>query len=197
MFYDQKALAERVKRKQKSFLVRVSVILALMATSVLFIVLNLNSNLTFGSILAFLILFYPLAKAVKRFRPLTLFSREIRGVNVKEHEVGLQKDPMDRIRRSRRPAMPYTFENFSEPPRRIRGTVYLRTDDGNVKRITGLRLEHMELYRDGDTLFKPGGAAYPQVECRIPEAQPCPLCGTMNKNTDSACHTCGLKIVSN
>ena len=194
--YDLNALALSVKKRRRAFLVRAAVIIALIAISVLLIALDINLDVTFAATIVALVLIGMLVRRAKRFRIFVLFGNEIKGVNIKEHEVGIQRDPMDRIRRSRRPAMPHTFENLKEPPRKIRGTVFVRCEDGSIKKITGLGARHMEFYEDGDLLFKPSGAAFPLVLSRSPLRQPCPKCGAFNTAERSDCHSCALPILS-
>ena len=135
-------------------------------------------------------------KTVRRYHPLVLFSKDVRGINIKEHEFVVTNR---RMTFSARKVMPRvntsTFtggKTRTKPP--TSAIVYLRLKDGNVTYIDKLFNAQTDIYEIGDTLYKYPGTRFPIILNREVEAMPCPLCGTANKNTEPHCITCGLKI---
>lgn len=197
MTYDFEMLALRIQKRKKAFLTRLYAVLALVVLSLCVIVYNLDKTATFiaGAVI-FVSLLYMCFSWMKQ-NPAVLFSKEIEGVNVKEHEYiervsqGLLKGT------SRRPLLPHTYANRKSgvPRHLIRGTVYLRLPNEDVTSWSGLFPKHMDIYEEGDTLYKPAGARFMIVTSREVKEQPCPLCGAINTKENKECHGCGLLIV--
>jgi hypothetical protein len=125
-----------------------------------------------------------------------LFSKEITGINIKEHEfaiVNLRPTFSARIIMPRRNTS--SFANRSRRTKPPTGAiVYLRVADDDVAYIDGLTNAQTDIYEIGDTLYKYPGTRYPIIIGRKTISQPCPLCGTANKESEPECITCGLPI---
>ena len=197
MTYDFEMLMVRIEKKKKAFLTRLYTVIALIVLSLCVMVYHFDKTATFiaGAVI-FTSLLYMCFSFMKH-NPAVLFSKEIEGENVKEHEYiervsqGLLKGT------SRRPNLPHTYANRKSgvPRHLIRGTVYLRLANGDVTSWSGLYPKHMEIYEEGDTLYKPAGARFMIVTSREVKEQPCPLCGAINTKENKECHGCGLLIV--
>ena len=172
--------------------------LALLALilGIVFLVLDLNNTMFFSGILIIIFSLIFIYVLCNKYSPAILFSREIKGENIKEHiyEVYVRRGI---ALRPRQVGMGYGGQPLSHTrmaKASLRSAVYLRLDDGSIKEIRNMRVEHVELYEDGDLLLKYAGTKYPVITNRESERQPCPICGTINLKKDGACITCKLTI---
>ena len=197
MTYDLEDLARRVYQKRKRFLLRMSAAVGLILVGACLMLWNFDTTLTFLSgVVIFACLIF-ICHTVLRLSPATLFARAIEGVNVKEHEYIAQRTQGVLKGSSRVPHLPYTYANRKStvPRHLIRGSVYLRLEDGTFTVCSGLFPVHMDIYEEGDLLYKPEGARFLLVRGRELKEQPCPLCGTLNTKEQHAGVGCGLLIV--
>ncbi|MBR7116695.1 MAG: hypothetical protein IKC87_03205 [Clostridia bacterium] len=200
--YDSKEIERIVKKKKTAIIIEISVILALMVAAMILLILNVNGTVTFISIVAELALLFAIYKIFDVQSPSTWFSKEIRGVNIKEDEYISRKAygpglrwHQEGSRPGPQPFAPNTGANKRSTPPNVRGRVYLRLDDGNVVAISSLYKSHTELFSEGDILLKYAGTQFPIVVSREMSKQPCPICGEINDMSSDACHTCGLVIM--
>ena len=197
MIYDFDELAKRVKSSKRSFVIKLLVYIAVSAGAIVACALLNNEVLIIPTVLIVAVMVLFSARVIKRSSPLSLFSSEIKGYNIKEYEYSAPRNEHVNVGypKARMVTMPHTFANRKSIPPHLRGRVYLRLENGNIKEIGGLYKAHMEIYEDGDLLFKPRGARFPIVLCREVTEQPCPCCGEVNSPTDATCSGCGLGIV--
>ena len=197
MSYDFEMLEIRIEKKKKAFLTRLYTVLALIVTSLAVTIYNFDKTVTFiGGAVIFASLLYLCFTWLKQ-NPAILFSKALEGVNIKEHEYIEQQSQGLLKGTSRRPNLPLTYANrkTSVPRHLLRGTVFLRLKNGDVTSWNGQFIKHMEIYEEGDTLYKPAGARFFIVTSRDVKEQPCPLCGAINTKEHKECHGCGLLIV--
>ena len=198
MTYDLEMIAIRIEKKKKAFFTRLSIIAVLDVCSVAVMLCNFNKTVSFlgGAVIfiSLIALFY----IWQRYNPAILFSGAIEGVNIKEHEYVERQSQGALAGTSRRPSLPHTYanrKNNGTPRHLLRGTVFLSLPSGDVTSWSGQYIKHMEIYEEGDTLYKPAGARFMIVTSREVKEQPCPLCGAINKKEHSECQNCGLLIV--
>lgn len=195
MHYNVNMIAEKVRIRKKKFLIRSAIFVSLLFACIAIMIFTDSDNLFFCSALAFAITVFLEFRTFKKFAPGVIFSREIKGENIKEHEISLSSAGGMRMSH-RTVVMPNTSENRKPPRRRIRGSVYLKEENENIAEISNLSEQHMNFYEDGDILLKYAGTKFPIVISRPVDIQPCPICGRINRNTDNACRTCGLEITN-
>lgn len=199
MEYDLEMIAQRIQKQRKHFLCRMGVGVGLIFASLAVMLLNFNITATFvGGVIIFASLYW-IANTLIKQPPAVLFSRAMEGVNIKEHEYIARQTQGGMLKgTSRIPHLPYTYSNrkTSVPHHLVRGRVYLRFEDGNVTSWSGLFPKHMDIYEEGDLLYKPSGARFFYVKGRDVKEQPCPLCGAVNKKESTECTGCGLFIVT-
>ena len=193
--YDEKELAKRVSKKRKAFLIYFFLDIALLAASITLLILNINETVFFISTIATALSVMFLFTLCNSFSPAVLFSSEIRGKNIKEdvYEVYVRRGFGLSPRQAGMRYGGHPISHTRMAKGRLRSSVYLRLENGDIFEIRGLRVEHTELYEDGDLLCKPAGAKYPIILGRHIERQPCPLCGAINTESADACINCGLK----
>lgn len=200
MGYDREEIENRIFRKRKIFIIYTLSLLLCMIVALIFILVGWKDTLTFVMIVALLFSLGALSLVCSKFTPAILFRSEIRGTNILEVEyvsarntsrMGLSRPKGSQFRlRFGSGANKKTIHNG-----RIRSTVYLRLDDGNVHAISDLYKSSTDIYEIGDILVKYAGAKYPVIENRTVQRQPCPLCGEVNDMTRDACASCNLKIL--
>ena len=186
----------RIAKQKRKFLAVFAVDLFALIGGIVFLLLDINNALFFRGIIIIAFTLLYMWCIFEKYSPKTLFSKELKGENIKEdvYEVYVRRGV---ALRPKQVGMPYGGRPLSHTRMAktlLRSAVYLRLEDGNIKEIRGMRVEHVELYEDGDTLFKYAGTSYPIILSRETERQPCPLCGTINLTKDDACIHCGLKI---
>ena len=169
--------------------------LALLLGTAGFVFIN-DTTLQFLSLALLVSSLFFTFKTIKKYPPRILWAKEVRGINVKEHEY---YQPYQRGGYGMR-SMKYgnrfrsVGSNPTPPNSKLKAKVYLRLDDGSVKEIGELSKAHTDIYLDGDELVRYEGVRYPVIAGRRAERQPCPICGTVNGSERDACF-CGLSIV--
>ena len=200
--YDSKEIEKIVKQKRKILITEFAIIITLMIVALVLLIVNINSTVTFICIIAELALLFVIYKIFDVQSPSIWFSKEIRGVNIKEDEYVSRRTPGPGLSwrqvggpASPQPFAPNTGANRRRTPSNIRSRVYLQLEDGNIVTISTLYKSHTELFVEGDTLLKYAGTHFPIVVSREMQKQPCPICGEVNDMSADACHNCGLGIV--
>ena len=200
--YDFNEVEKIVKQKRKKLITEFAIIVALMLIALILLIININSNVTFICIVAELASLFAIYKIFDVQSPSIWFSKEIRGVNIKEDEYVSKKTPGSGLNwrqvggpASPAPIAPNTGANRRRTPPNIRSRVYLQLEDGNIVTISTLYKSHTELFVEGDTLLKCAGTHFPIVVSRTMKKQPCPICGEVNDMSTDACHNCGLGII--
>ena len=127
------------------------------------------------------------AKFLSENKPLVLFSKGLRGTNIKEHEYVTAGTRITR----------YGGISYRYIPSRHLGDVYIRLDDGDVVAVCHLPKKHLDIYEIGDELLIFPGTRYPIVVGRDASEIPCPICGYINSMKNDKCESCGLKITKN
>ena len=201
MNYDVEVIKKRVKDKKQDFLTRVSVTATVgLILVILAFVSAVDDNLRLAcGICGFVMLFY-VKSLFDSYNARVLFSKEIKGINIKEDLYVTRKAYGPGLRYKQEgasglaPIAPNTGANRKKQHPRLRSSVYLRLEDGNVAEIRDLKKEHIELYNDGDTLIKLEGTKYPTIIGRRVTSQPCPICGEINGEEYDCCIGCSLPI---
>ena len=202
MTYNEADIAKRIKSRRRDFLIKIIISIFLILVSALTIVFLPEMTVIFISVAVIILSAIYIIKTLKIYRPFTLFSGEVRGENIKEHEFVVTDRRLTfgaRILASRptagvRRLKTSTFtggRTRTKPP--TSAIVYLRLENGDVTYIDGLFGAQTDIYEIGDTLYKYPGTRFPIIVNREVKAQPCPLCGTANKVTEERCITCGLR----
>ena len=198
--YNVQELNRRVKALRRGFIIRISVIGILMIAAAVLIAVGFLEVVTFLSIIFEFLMLFLLYRLVGKYKPAVLFSAELVGENIKEDEyVGARKVNYHGRYNPRgvHIRLPRNKTNRSSVNKgNIRSTVYIKLSDGNVTCISDLYKSHTDVYEIGDVLRKYAGTKYPVVESRLPERQPCPICGEINTVNDAACRGCGLEIIN-
>ena len=193
MNYDLKELSERVRERRERFLTTVIFELLGILVSLALAIVFPETTVVFICVCAALLLVYFAIRAIRKFQPLILFRKELRGVNIKEHEyVTLVQSHM---RASRYLGYYKGRYNQTASAKGVRAMVYLRLSDGNVTVIDGLHKSHVDIYEEGDELIVHEGAKYPVIISRDVKKQPCPICGEINSKNDTRCSRCGLGTI--
>ena len=197
MNYDMSQIRERIETSREKFKSRaIIIILTFIATTTLSIVfLGKNDKIVFWSALASLALILVFRSLWIKYSPAVLFSKEVRGENILEDEYILLSYKRG-FRMGSRTSI-YAHHAGSRQligGDRTRARVYLKLEDGNIAVIDRLNTAHIDLYEQGDILYKPAGTKYPIIESREVKKQPCPLCGRINTASDLKCR-CGIDIL--
>ena len=200
--YDLEEIKKIVKQKRKMLITEFAIIITLMIAALILLLLNISSTVTFICIVAELALLFAIYKIFDVQSPSIWFSKEIRGVNIKEDEYVSRKTPGPGLSwrqvggpASPQPFAPNTGANRRRTPPNIRSRVYLQLENGNIVTISTLYKSHTELFIEGDTLLKYAGTHFPIVVSREMHKQPCPICGEVNDMSADVCHNCGLSII--
>ncbi len=202
MTYNLDEIKRTVYEKRKKFIITLSATLLLMIASLVLILLKISDTLTFVCIVAEFVLFFVIYRTFDVQQPKIIFSKEIRGINIKEDEYISRKVPRNAIKwrqvggsASPAPIAPNTGANKRREPPNIRSRVYIQLENGNIVTISLLYKSHTELYEEGDTLLKYSGTQFPIITSRNTSKQPCPICGEVNDALSKNCAGCGLSIV--
>jgi len=207
MNYDFNDLNIKVQKRKKSFIYGAAFLLLFSVICILLIAFSGSNEIILISGVALFVIFLLFVKLFEKFNPKVLFSKEIRGENLKESEYEIMKrgsytgNGMRHKQVGSHGTMPYapnTRANRKAFHKNMHfsGEVYLKSDNGNVHLLSGLYLSHLEIYKEGDILLKPRGCKFPVVTNRYVESQPCPLCGEVNGSERDSCPGCGLKIIN-
>ena len=198
MNYCEYEMKKRIENKKQRF-IKLSVLVGALFLSciiLIFVFMNKNNNMVFLSSMGLVILIFAEHKIIAKHHPEIIFSKEIKGENIKEIEylpqsVKIYSAQYKRINSHYKSA----HNNTKSIPRNVRAKVYLKLDDENVREIDGLSKAHTDFYEDGDMLLKYAGTKYPIVVNRDTDKQPCPLCGKINSKEKKQCERCGLDII--
>ena len=195
MTYNEADITKRISGRRRDFIVKIMISALIILAAALVIMFFPEVTVIFISVAVIILCAVYIIKTLKRYHPLTLFSGEVRGENIKEHEfVVTNRRPTFSARRVMPRIKTSTFtggKTRTKPP--TSAIVYLRLENGDVTYIDGLFGAQTDIYEIGDTLYKYPGTRFPIIINREVKAQPCPLCGTANKVTEERCITCGLK----
>ena len=200
MIYNERELSERTKSRKKNFFIRLMISLFLILTDIVILLIFPEKTVVFFCVLFIIALAVFVIKTLLRYDIGILFSSEIQGINIKEHEFLVTDRRVFRMgtnnpHLSRKRLKTSEFvggKRRTKPP--TSAIVYLRLSDGSVTFIDGLSNAQTDVYEIGDNLYKYPGTRYPIILKREVSAQPCPLCGTANKRGEKECITCNLKI---
>ena len=196
MRYDSEDIARRVEKRKKEFLARWLFAMALAIGAVIAGALVPERKFVVPAVIIIVIVIFAVFKTFKKYKPTMLYSPEIKGVNIKEHEVMCVREGKPIYRRF--PNTPHNYSNHrtgDHPRHKIRGSVYMQLEDGNIYEVANLNVAQLEFYEDGDVLLKPAGARYPEVAQREVDRQVCPICGRINHKGADACGSCGLLVL--
>lgn len=198
MTYSEKEIKEAVKKRKKSFFLKTLIPLCLILISALAMIIFPDVTLIFFAVALIIASIVYLFKTVRRYEPRVLFSGEVTGENIKEHEF---------VTTNRRLSFgarvivePKRLQTSAFAAKRTRtkpptsAIVYLRVEGGDVVYLDGLTGAQTDIYEIGDTLYKYAGTRFPVIVGREVESQPCPICGTANRKIETRCTTCGLDI---
>lgn len=193
--YDENEISKRVAKRKRLFILSFIIDFLALVGGIVFLVLDLNSSLFFRGIIIIVFSLLFMWITCEKYSPKILFSRSVTGKNIKEHiyEVYVRRGV---ALRPKQVGMGYGGAPLSHTrmaKASLRSAVYLRLENKDIYEIRNMRVEHTELYEDGDTLYKPSGTKYPMIVGRETERQVCPICGTINIAKDEACINCGLK----
>ena len=200
MTYNTRKISEKVKNLREKFIISLSISIVLMICAIALIIFRRETNVIFASVACIAMLIFIIVRLFLNFHPKVLFSHELVGTNIKEHEFVTSDRRKSFAYRKR--IVPYAKENYSgisgnvqrtKPP--TNAIVYLRLSNGNVTYIDGLTNAQTDIYEIGDELTRYAGTKYPIITSRAAEKLPCPICGTVNRNTDERCIACGLEIL--
>ena len=196
--YDLEKLSWIIDARRKKFKLWLALFVAMLIAGVVLFIVGEGDIALYGIIVAVvaLVLFVDLWR---RYSPPVLFYREIRGVNIKEHEYVESARGGYTVRRGIAVRGGKTYSNSgnakSKRPHVRAAYVYVRLENGDVVILDGLNSNHTDIYEIGDEILRPAGARYPIVLSRKIEKQPCPLCGRINSMDDEGCASCGLSIL--
>lgn len=207
MTYDTVHLESIIKKLKSSFIIRLIILSALAMICLLLILLSVNDETTVISGIVLFVTCLLFMKLYDKYNPKVLFSKEIKGINIKENEYEIMKRGSHKGGTLRHkqvgghgimPYAPNSRQNRKAFHKNMHfsGEVYLKSDDGNIHLVTGLYGSHIEIYGEGDILLKPEGCKFPVVLSRETDRQPCPVCGEINGEEREMCSGCGLKILS-
>ena len=195
MTYNEAEITERIKRRKHSFFIKTLCPILFMLIAAIVIAVFPEMTTVFVCAVVIIISIFYLIKTVIKYQPLVLFSKELKGENVKEHEFVVTNRRLSfggRRSFSRfKPVANPKARSRTKPP--TSAVVYLKLPCGDVTYLDGLTGAQTDIYEIGDTLYKYPGTRYPIIVGREVKAQPCPLCGTANKATEETCITCGLR----
>ncbi len=195
MTYNKDGIAKYVKKRRRDFIFKIVCSLLFVLISSLIIALFPEMTVIFVCVVIIIISVFYAIKTLKRYQPVLLFSEELQGENVKEHEFVVTNRRLSfggRRSFSRFKPVAYSSQRSrTKPP--TSAIVYIKLPCGDVTYLDGLSGAQTDIYEIGDTLYKYPGTRYPIILNREVKAQPCPICGTANKASEEKCITCGLK----
>ena len=199
MYYSPGEIQRRIGERRRRFLsTEISLALLSAAGASVATIYYKDIMISFLGAVAMIIGIAIFIRVWKRSRPDILFCREIRGVDIAENEyVAMRYVGAGRYSRwAGSTAIPRRRESAgsNQRPRGLKGTVYLRLDNGDVDRVTDLPVAYTDFYEEGDLILRYGGTKYPIVIGREVDRQPCPICGRFNTPDLFACRSCDLPI---
>ena len=95
--YDSIEIKKIVNQKRKTLITEFATIVALMFIALILLIINTSSAVTFICIVAELVLLFAIYKIFDVQSPSIWFSKEIRGINIKEDEYVSRKTPGPRL----------------------------------------------------------------------------------------------------
>jgi hypothetical protein len=193
MLYDFDLVKRWVDSAKRKFIGLVLFTVIIMIIGFALILLKINNNVTFISMIGESICVFSLFAICKKFHPAILFSKSLKGVNIKEHEYVIERASGLYGRRRLVPRGEY--RNYKRGPLLIGTTVYIKSENESVHGVGGLRSFHVDIYEDKDVLYKAAGVRYPIVLNREVKSQPCPICGEINFCEQTECKKCGLSVI--
>ena len=196
MTYNESDIMKCIKKRKRDFLIKILCWSLLLVCAAALCAILRDITAIFISVAVIIISVIFLIRALRHYHPRILFSKEIRGTNIKEHEfavTNMRPTFSARIVMPRRKTSAFagTKVRTKSPTSAI---VYLKLESGDLTYIDGLTNAQTDIYEIGDTLYKYPGTRYPIILGREVKIQPCPLCGTANRAAESECITCGLEI---
>lgn len=198
MKYNEERIIKSVKKRQKAFLTKAISWLMLIILGALTIILFPYTTPIFIAVIVIILSTVKLIKTFKRYRPNIIFSKEVVGENIHEHEFVVSNRRYAFAIRKTTVTPRVNTSSFTGGKTRTKpptgAIVYLRLDDGNVTYVDKLTNAQTDIYEIGDRLYKFAGTRCPVIINKEVEAMPCPICGTQNKHTEPKCITCGLPI---
>lgn len=196
--YDLEKLSWRVEARRRKFKILAAVYSVMTAVGLALAFVNKNQVRMWGFILlgAGVFLFIRL---ITKYSPLLLFSPDIKGISIKEHEyvaTKVARAPTGRVTIFRNAGGGSNAGSAKAKRPHVRAaTVYVRLEDGEVATFDGLTSVQTDIYEIGDELLRPSGARYPIILNRDTEKQPCPWCGRINTRESFECGNCRLSII--
>lgn len=196
--YDFEKLSCIIEARRKRFklFIVLYVFMLIIGISLLFFK---EKTLAFFGIVILILTVVFLAKLIQSYSPVLLFSKEKRGVLIKEHEyvANIKRGLSARATVVRQTGATHSTSGNAKSRRpHVRSAyVYIREKNGDVLIIDGLSSLHTDIYEIGDELLRPSGARYPVILNRKAEKQPCPFCGRINDMNSFECSVCGLSII--
>ena len=206
MTYDLNELKNIIKTKRKIFLTKFFGLIFSIIAFVAVIAFSQNKTHILLSGIAIFVALILTERLFSKSSPKILFSKEIKGENIKESEYEIMKRgsyPGNGMRHKQlgtsglTPYAPNTRANKKSFHKSMHfsGELYLKQADGNIALLTGLYPSHLEIYEEGDILLKPAGCKFPIVINRAAESQPCPICGEINGRERAVCSVCSLTVL--
>lgn len=201
MTYNCNEIKKRVYEKRRKFILTLSATLLFMIVSLVLILLKISDEVTFICIVAEIVLMFVIYRMFDVQQPEIIFSKMIKGVNIKEDEYISRKTPGSGLTyrqvggpASPEPIAPNTGANRRRVPPNIRSRVYIQLENGGIVTVSSLYKSHTALYEEGDMLLKYSGTQFPVIIGRSVSKQPCPICGEINDAVRTECAQCGLSI---
>ena len=198
MTYSAEEIKSFVKKRKKELLLRLLISLLILSTAVTTMLVFPDVTIVFFAVAVIIFSTVYIIKTIIKYEPRVLFSREIVGENIKEHEFVVTDRRLAFGARIKAVAPRRKISTFTggrvrtKPP--TSAIVYLKVEGGDVIYLDGLTNAQTDIYEIGDTLYKYAGTRYPIIVGKEVSAQPCPICGTANKLIETRCITCGLDI---
>ena len=199
MYYSPGEIQRRIGERRKRFLAtEISLGLLTVGGATVASLYYKDIMISFFGAMAVIVGIAVFIRVWNKSRPGILFCREMRGVDIAENEyVAMRYSGVGRYSRwAGSTVIPRRGESSGSNyrPRGLKGTVYLRLDNGDVDRVTDLPVAYTDFYEEGDSILRYSGTKYPIVIGREVDRQPCPICGRFNTPDLYACRSCDLPI---
>ena len=156
MTYNESEIKRRIDGRRRDFILKIIVWVLLDAAALTVAVILTEITPIFISAVTVIISVIFITKAVRRYHPMSLFSGEIKGINVKEHEfvqTNLRPTFSARIIMPRAKTSGFAAQRTrTKAP--TSAIVYLKLENGNVTYIDRLTNAQTDIYEIGDTLYK-------------------------------------------
>ena len=139
MHYDMEEFRARITLKRNAFVRDLTILLLLVLCAVAVLIIYPETTVTFICAILIIVLVALLIYTVKKYKPVLLYAKDLKGINIKEHEYTLS----GRQRNSRWFGR-YTLGSGRISKSNIHSIIYLRLEDGDVIAIDG----HMQVHTD-------------------------------------------------